>query len=90
MIREIETSIGTQRLGLVHLNDSKTEFGSGSDRHCHIGKGGIGVDGLRRIMNHKCLRGLPAVMETPRESDADDRANMRRARELMKRKRSAR
>jgi len=69
--------IGFQKLKLIHLNDSKTPLGSRVDRHWHIGKGFIGMDGMRMLINHPKLSGLPAIMETPRTSDEDDLANLR-------------
>lgn len=82
-LREFDEHVGLGRLHLIHLNDSKTELGSHVDRHWHIGQGRIGRDGLKLVVNHPLLRHLPAVMETPRKSDADDRRNMRAARRLV-------
>jgi len=82
-LREFDRTVGLGRLHLVHLNDSKTELGSRVDRHWHIGKGRIGREGMRVIVNHPLLRGLPAVMETPRKTDNDDRRNMRMVRSLV-------
>jgi len=82
-LREFDRVVGISRLHLVHLNDSKTEFGSRVDRHWHIGEGKIGKEGMREIVNHPLLRNLPAVMETPRDSAADDLRNMRVVRSLV-------
>lgn len=82
-LREFDRVVGISRLHLVHLNDSKTEFGSRVDRHWHIGEGKIGKEGMREIVNHPLLRNLPAVMETPRDSAADDLRNMRIVRSLV-------
>ncbi len=76
-LEEFENEIGLRKLLLVHLNDSKTPLGSRVDRHWHIGKGHIGVKGMRGLIRHKALRGLPAIMETPRKSDKEDLANLR-------------
>jgi deoxyribonuclease-4 len=81
-LREFDRLVGFSRLHLIHLNDSKTEFGSRVDRHWHIGVGRIGSEGMREIVNHPLLAGLPAVMETPRKSPADDIANMNTVRAL--------
>jgi deoxyribonuclease-4 len=53
------------------------------DRHWHIGEGKIGKAGMREIVNHPLLRNLPAVMETPRDSTADDRRNLKAVRSLV-------
>ena len=82
-LREFDRVIGISRLHLVHLNDSKTDFGSRVDRHWHIGEGRIGRDGMREIVNHPLLRNLPAVMETPRDSAADDLRNLKTIRSLV-------
>jgi len=83
-LREFDKQVGFSRLHLIHLNDSKTEFGSRVDRHWHIGEGKIGKEGMRAIVNHPLLRHLPAVMETPRESAADDLRNLKTVRSLVK------
>ncbi|MGZ8473881.1 MAG: deoxyribonuclease IV [Candidatus Deferrimicrobiaceae bacterium] len=52
---------------LWHLNDSKTALGSRVDRHFHIGEGGIGLPGFRRIVTHPAFRTLPMLLETPKD-----------------------
>ena len=52
-----------------HLNDSKTDLGSRLDRHAHIGKGKIGIEGFRRIVNDSRFEGHPACLETPKSDD---------------------
>ena len=79
---EFDRLIGLKHLHLLHLNDSKTPLGSRADRHWHIGKGHIGLEGFRNIVNHPRLVHLPGIMETPREDIKDDRRNMRVMRRL--------
>ena len=81
---EFDRLIGLKHLHLLHLNDSKTPLGSRSDRHWHIGKGHIGLEGFRNIVNHPQLVHLPGIMETPRVDEKDDRRNMRVVRRLRK------
>jgi len=57
--------IGLERLHAIHLNDSKKEFGSRVDRHENIGKGEIGIEGFRLIMNDERFIHIPKVLETP-------------------------
>ena len=83
-VEEFGREIGFQKLKLIHLNDSKTPLGSRVDRHWHIGKGFIGMEGMRMLINHPRLSGLPAIMETPRTSDKDDLANLRVVKRLSK------
>jgi len=70
---QIDHLIGLEKLLLLHLNDSKTPLGSHNDRHWDIGKGQMGLEAFRRIINHPKLKHLPAIMETPTAPDADMR-----------------
>ncbi len=62
---QLENTLGFERLKAVHLNDSKGKLGSRLDRHDGIGKGHIGVDGFKNVMNDQRLEGVPMVLETP-------------------------
>ena len=53
------------RIGLVHLNDSKIPFGAKRDQHENPGEGLIGYDGLARVVRHPALAHLPFVLEVP-------------------------
>lgn len=66
MLEELESAIGLERLKLIHINDSRYPLGSRRDRHEHIGKGKIGLEGFRLIVNHPKLRHLPFILETPK------------------------
>ncbi|MCM8801045.1 MAG: deoxyribonuclease IV [Candidatus Omnitrophica bacterium] len=81
---QIDNLIGLNRLKLIHLNDSKDRLGSKKDRHEDIGKGKIGLEGFRRIINHKKLRDLPFILETPRKTNSDDIRNLNVIRNLRK------
>jgi len=83
-LNEFDRLIGLKHLHLLHLNDAKTPLASHSDRHWHIGKGYIGLEGFRNIVNHPLLDHLPGIMETPRKDLKDDLRNMRVVRSLMK------
>ena len=71
MMTELEGTVGLERLRAVHLNDSQKPCGSRVDRHAHIGRGRIGEAAFRRVMRDKRLRGVPKVLETPKEDDMD-------------------
>lgn len=75
--------IGLERLRLLHLNDSKAERGSKRDRHECIGKGTIGLDGFRVILNHPDLIDKACILETPYTDDApyDDLAVLKSLRD---------
>lgn len=83
LVERIDRDIGLEFLRLIHLNDSVGGVNSRLDRHQHIGKGSIGIEGFRVIVNHPLLKGLPMVLETPKRSDRDDIRNMRVVRGLI-------
>ena len=81
---EFDETIGIELLAAFHLNDSKKEFHSRVDRHEHIGKGFIGVEAFRLLMNDKRFWGLPMCLETPKGPDLkEDRENLTLLRSLI-------
>jgi len=64
-----DRTLGFDRLGLLHLNDSKHPFDSRKDRHEGIGMGTLGLEPFRRIVNDDRLRSVPKVLETPKGDD---------------------
>jgi deoxyribonuclease-4 len=86
-MKQFDAVIGLDKLRVFHLNDSKKEFGSRRDRHEHIGKGFIGLEGFRNIVNDPRLRKIPMVLETPKGDDLkEDIENLRVLRSLVKTK----
>ena len=81
-LKRFDKLIGLKRLKAVHLNDAKGNLGSNLDRHEHIGKGKIGLAGMKLILTHPKLKDLPFVMETPKETEKSDVINIRTARKL--------
>jgi deoxyribonuclease-4 len=75
LVREMGKEIGQENLVLIHANDSKTECGSGVDRHEHLGRGKIGAVGLRAFLREKIWRGVPRVGELP-PGEIEDRENL--------------
>jgi len=65
-MKEFDNIIGLEKLKCFHMNDSKKELGSRVDRHDHIGKGFIGLEGFKNIMNDKKLERVPKILETPK------------------------
>jgi deoxyribonuclease-4 len=59
--------VGFDRLKVFHVNDSKRPLGSRVDRHAHIGEGCLGLEPFRRLVNDRRFRGLPMLLETPKE-----------------------
>jgi deoxyribonuclease IV len=74
--------IGLDRLRCLHLNDSKTPFGSRRDRHELIGEGSLGPEPFRRIMRDPRFARVMKVIETPKGDDevTADRRMLRRLR----------
>jgi deoxyribonuclease-4 len=64
-LAEFDRIVGFRYLKGVHLNDSKVELGSRVDRHAPIGKGKIGLEAFRLIMNDPRFEGIPLILETP-------------------------
>ena len=65
VVREFDRVLGLERLKAVHLNDSMNALAAHKDRHDKIGRGKIGLEAFRRIVNHPALRELPFYLETP-------------------------
>ena len=57
--------LGIGYLKAIHLNDSKGMLGSRRDRHEQIGKGYLGLDGFRNLLNDDRLQKIPMILETP-------------------------
>jgi deoxyribonuclease-4 len=68
-MEELDNTIGLRNLQAIHLNDSKGELGSNLDRHEHIGKGKLGLEPFRQIMN--TFTHIPKVIETPKKDTMD-------------------
>jgi deoxyribonuclease-4 len=89
--KQFNRIVGLRRLKAFHLNDSKKPCGSRVDRHEHIGKGCLGLETFRRLLNDRRFEKLPMLLETPKvedrksKSDVDplDRENLRVLRSLL-------
>ena len=81
---EIEDAVGVNLIKLIHLNDAKGKLGTRHDRHDHIGKGEIGLEGMRRIINHPKLKDRAFILETPKKNEKDDLMNLNVVRKLRK------
>ena len=88
-LAEIESRIGLERVLCIHANDSKRELGSRVDRHEHIGRGLLGKDAFRRLVNDPRLAAIPLVLELPPEDDMN-RINLRTLRGLVRRSKTRR
>jgi deoxyribonuclease IV len=83
--------IGASRIKAFHLNDSRRELGSRVDRHEHIGRGRMGLEPFRLLLNDRRFRKIPMYLETPKQSDSVenwDAANLATLRVLIVYKKS--
>ncbi len=62
---EFDNLLGLKNLVVLHLNDSKGDFGSKIDRHENIGEGKIGIKGFKLLAKEKSVNHLPWIIETP-------------------------
>ncbi|MGA1868955.1 MAG: deoxyribonuclease IV [bacterium] len=78
--------IGIEHLMAFHLNDSKYDFASQKDRHEHIGKGLLGLQAFKLLLEDKRFFSLPMVLETPKSKDKGmdaDKKNLKVLRSLL-------
>src|SRR5665213_1295612 len=69
--KELDSTIGIGAVKVLHLNDSKKELGSRVDRHEHIGKGLIGVEGFKPFVREKAFAEIPKILETPKDKEKE-------------------
>jgi deoxyribonuclease-4 len=83
-IKEVASLVGLRQILAFHLNDSKTPLGSRVDRHAHIGKGQIGKESFRHIVNDPRFLKVPGCLETPKSKDlGEDIENLATLRSLV-------
>jgi deoxyribonuclease IV len=83
MVDEIEATVGFERLGAVHVNDSKTPLGAQVDRHENIGEGYLGAEAFARLLRHPAFADVPMILEVPGfDKKGPDVANVERLRQL--------
>lgn len=72
-MRQLDEAVGLDRVRAFHLNDSMKPFGSRKDRHEAIGRGEIGLEPFRHLMNDSRFADTPMYLETPKgEEDGED------------------
>jgi deoxyribonuclease-4 len=76
-LNEMRREIGVERLALVHANDSRDPLGSRRDRHEHLGRGTMGLEGFRALVRSGVARRVPLIVETPPEGQPADIALLR-------------
>jgi deoxyribonuclease-4 len=88
-IQAIDRAVSLKRVKAFHLNDSKRELGSRVDRHEHIGRGKLGLEAFRHLVNDSRFAKTPMYLETAKEEidgEQMDAVNMRVLRGLVRAK----
>ena len=65
VLTEFDQLIGIDKIGCIHINDSKNPIGAHKDRHENIGFGTISFEHLLAIIYHPQLKNIPKILETP-------------------------
>ena len=91
VIDDCAATVGAERIGSLHLNDSATPLGSNRDRHADPGQGELGEDGCAAFLSEPRFDGLPCVLETPgKDRKGPDAAELTHCLALRERGRAAR
>lgn len=72
ILDEVDSKIGLEKVGCIHINDSKNLKSSHKDRHENIGLGTIGYDALINVIYNKRLDNVPKILETPYVTNSDE------------------
>lgn len=84
-LKDLDATIGLKNVRLFHCNDAKGTRGSRLDRHQHIGRGTIGLEPFRRLLNDPRLAHAAFIAETPIDEPGDDKRNVEALKNLVKR-----
>jgi deoxyribonuclease-4 len=82
-LQQLDATIGLNNVKVVHCNDAKAARGSKLDRHQHIGKGTIGTEPFRILLNDLRLAHAAFIAETPIDQPGDDRKNVEALKKLV-------
>jgi deoxyribonuclease-4 len=82
-MRKLDATIGLNNVPVWHCNDAKAACGSKLDRHQHIGKGTIGLESFRRLLNDPRLARAAFIAETPIDQPGDDLKNVTALKKLV-------
>ncbi|HYO08636.1 MAG TPA: deoxyribonuclease IV [Tepidisphaeraceae bacterium] len=85
--KDLEKTLGIRSVKVLHLNDSKKDLGSRVDRHDHIGRGKIGIEGFKPFVRDEAWAKVPKILETPKDGTDEqgrewDAANLETLRAL--------
>jgi deoxyribonuclease IV len=84
-LRDLDATVGLSRVKVWHCNDAKAACGSKLDRHEQIGKGTIGKEAFRILLNDLRLADAAFIAETPIAKPGDDRRNVEALKALVER-----
>ncbi|HZQ23984.1 MAG TPA: deoxyribonuclease IV [Terriglobales bacterium] len=83
-LMHLDETVGLKTIKVWHCNDAKAERGSKLDRHEHIGKGKLGLEVFRRLLNDPRLAHAAFIAETPIDAPGDDLRNVEALKKLVK------
>jgi len=83
-LRKLDATIGLANVPVWHCNDAKATFGSKLDRHQHIGKGTMGLEPFRRLLNDARTAHAAFIAETPIDEPLDDLHNVEALKSLVR------
>jgi deoxyribonuclease-4 len=82
-IAELDATVGLTRVHVMHVNDTVSNRGSHWDRHQHIGEGQLGLATFARWLNDPRMAGKAFILETPRDTEEDEKKNLAALRALV-------
>jgi deoxyribonuclease-4 len=82
-LAQLDSSVGLKNVAVWHCNDAKATRGSKLDRHQHIGKGQIGLEPFRRLLNDPRTAHAAFIAETPIDEPGDDVRNIETLKSLV-------
>jgi deoxyribonuclease IV len=82
-LQHLERTVGLKNVRVWHCNDAKAERGSRLDRHEHIGRGKLGLEVFRALLNDRRLRKAAFIAETPIDDPGDDLRNVESLKKLV-------
>jgi len=82
-LTHLDETVGLKNVRVWHCNDAKAARGSRVDRHQHVGKGSIGLESFRRLLNDPRLAHAAFIAETPIEEPGDDKRNVAALKKLV-------
>ena len=83
-LQHLAETVGLKNVRVWHCNDAKAERGSRLDRHDHIGRGKLGLDVFRALLNDRLLKHAAFIAETPVDDPGDDLRNVEALKALVK------